>query len=102
MKGQEVMDPLTYRLERSVAIQATPETVFGFFTDRARWARWGGAGPTTDANPGGKLFIRHPGGVETVGEVIEVRPPERIVFTYGYASGKPIPPGGSRVTIRLE
>jgi uncharacterized protein YndB with AHSA1/START domain len=96
------MDPLSYRLDRSVAIQATPETVFGFFTDSARWAKWWGAGSTIDAKPGGKLLIRHPGGVETVGEVIEVLPPERIVFTYGYASGKPIPPGGSRVTIRLE
>jgi len=29
-------------------------------------------------------------------------PPERIVFTYGYASGKPIPPDASVVTISLE
>jgi hypothetical protein len=36
------------------------------------------------------------------GEVIDVAPPERIVFSYGYASGNPIPPGGSRVTIRLH
>jgi hypothetical protein len=34
--------------------------------------------------------------------VVEVSPPHRIVFTYGYASGKPFPPGQSRVTIRLE
>jgi hypothetical protein len=31
-----------------------------------------------------------------------VRHPERIVFTYDFASGKPIPQGTSRVTIRLE
>jgi uncharacterized protein YndB with AHSA1/START domain len=96
------MDPLTYRLDRSVAIQATPETVFGFFTDNARWAKWWGAGSTIDAQPGGKVLIRHPDGTETLGEVIEIHPPERIVFTYGYASGKPIPPGGSLVTVRLE
>ncbi len=40
--------------------------------------------------------------METLGEVLEVRDPERIVFTYGFASGKPIPPGSSRVTIRLD
>src|SRR5438034_1278221 len=34
--------------------------------------------------------------------MLEVRPPARIVFTYGFASGKPIAPGSSRVTIRLE
>ena len=48
------------------------------------------------------MYIRHPNGVETLGEVLEVREPERIVFTYGFASGQPIPPGSSRVTIRLE
>jgi len=97
-----MMNTLTHRLERTVAIQATPQTVFSFFTDSARFAKWWGAGSTIQAQPGGKVYIRHPGGVETLGEVIELHPPERIVFTYGYASGQPIPPGGSRVTIRLE
>jgi hypothetical protein len=48
------------------------------------------------------VLIRYPGGVEAVGEVLEVTSPERIVFTYGYASGDQIPSGGSRVTLRLE
>src|SRR5579871_4596733 len=96
------MQELPYQLERTVEIQAKPETVFRFFTDSARWASWWGAGSTIDARPGGKVYIRHPNGVETVGEVLEVLTPERIVFTYGYASGKPVPPGGSQVTIHLE
>jgi uncharacterized protein YndB with AHSA1/START domain len=95
------MQPLEHQLDRSVAIQAAPETVFRFFTDSARWAKWWGAGSTIDARPGGKVYIRHSGGVETLGEVLEVLPPERIVFTYGSVSG-PIPLDGSRVTIRLE
>ena len=93
---------LSHRLDRNVVIQAAPETVFRFFQESPRWARWWGAGSTIDSRPGGKVYIRHPNGIETVGEVLEVSPPERIVFTYGYASGSPIPPGGSRVTIRLE
>jgi uncharacterized protein YndB with AHSA1/START domain len=96
------MGPLIHRLERSIVIQAAPETVFRFFTDSARWAKWWGEGSNIDAQPGGKVLIRHPGGVETLGEVIEVQPPSRIVFTYGYATGKPIPPGSSLVTISLE
>ena len=40
--------------------------------------------------------------MEVSGEVLEISPPERIVFTYGFATGKPIPPGSSRVTILLE
>ena len=96
------MPELPYNLNRTVVIKAKPETVFQFFTDSARWAAWWGAGSTIDARPGGKLYIRHPNGVESLGEVLEVRSPEQIAFTYGFASGKPIPPGESRVTIRLE
>jgi len=97
-----MMGPLPHQLNRSIAIQADPETVFRFFTDSERWARWWGAGSTIDAHPGGRVVIRYPGGVEVTGEVIETLPPARLVFTYGYATGKPIPPGSSRVTIRLE
>src|SRR5947209_19984744 len=93
---------LPFRLDRTVLIQAAPDVVFGFLTDSARWATWWGAGSTIDARPGGRMTIRYPGGNEASGEVIEVHPPNRIVFTYGYASGKMIPPGGSRVTLELE
>jgi uncharacterized protein YndB with AHSA1/START domain len=96
------MPELPYQLDRTILIKAEPETVFQFFTDSARWAGWWGAGSTIDARPGGKVYIRHPNGVETLGEVLEVHAPERIAFTYGFASGKPIPPGASRVTIQLE
>ena len=96
------MTTLPYRLDRTVTIMASSETVFQFFTDSARWASWWGAGSTIEARPGGPVYIRHSNGVETLGEVVEVQSPERIVFTYGFASGKPIPPGSSRVTIRLH
>jgi len=97
-----MMMSLSHRLDRLVTIQATRETVFRFFTDETRWASWWGAGSTIDAHPGGQVRIRYPNGVEASGEVVDVRAPERLVFTYGYVSGKPIPPGSSRVTITLE
>ena len=93
---------LSHTLDRTVVIQAAPETVFRFFQESPKWASWWGAGSTIDPQPGGKVYIRHPNGIETVGEVVEIVPPERFVFTYGYASGNPIPPGASRVTIRLK
>ncbi len=93
---------LKYRVERAVEIQAPRETVFRYFTDSARWAKWWGAGSSIEPQPGGKVYIRHPNAVEVVGEVLEIAAPDRIVFTWGNAGGKPIPPGGSRVTIRLE
>lgn len=92
---------LGYRLDRVITLGASPETVFGFFTDSGRWARWWGAGSTIDPRPGGRVHVVHPGGVEASGEVVEIRPPDQIVFTYGYTSGKPFPAGASRVTIRL-
>lgn len=96
------MQALPYDLSRTVHIQAPPETVFDFFTDSARWAAWWGAGSTIDPTPGGKVYIRHGNGVEVLGEVLSIDPPRQIVFTYGYASGNPIPPGASRVTITLS
>jgi uncharacterized protein YndB with AHSA1/START domain len=96
------MTTLAHRLDRTVLIQAAPDVVFRYFTDRARWAAWWGAGSTIDPRPGGALEIRYPEGTIAAGTVVEIDPPRRIVFTYGYASGQPIPPGGSRVTIELE
>jgi len=96
------MPELTHLLERTLVIEATRTTVFRFFTDTARWAAWWGAGSVIDARPGGRVLIRYPNGVQVLGEVLEIAEPERIVFTYGYESGKPISRGGSRVTIRLE
>jgi uncharacterized protein YndB with AHSA1/START domain len=95
------MTVLAHQLERTLTIAAPPEAVFRYFTDTDRWAAWWGAGSTIDPRPGGRVFVRYPGGNEALGEVIEIDPPRRIVFSYGYASGAPVPPGGSRVTIEL-
>ena len=46
--------------------------------------------------------MRHPDGTEASGDVVHLTPPSEIVFTYGFVKGTPFPPGGSRVTIRLE
>ena len=93
---------LAHRLDRTLVIRARRNTVFEFFSDSTQWAAWWGAGSSIDPRPGGRMLIRHPNGVEASGEVLEVRAPERIVFTYGYEKQKPNPPGSSRVTIRLD
>jgi uncharacterized protein YndB with AHSA1/START domain len=96
------MTVLTHQLDRTLVIGAPRAVVFRYFTDSVRWAAWWGTGSTIDARPGGRVYIRYPGDVEVVGEVLEVSPPSEIVFTYGYTKGTPVPPGASRVTIRLE
>src|SRR5689334_9745156 len=96
------MQSLPHQLERTLLIQASPETVFRYFTDSARWASWWGAGSSIEPRLGGAVRVLHPGGIEAGGEVLELESPRQIVFTYGYVNGKPIPVGASRVTIRLE
>ena len=97
------MNLLEHALERSVLICATRRTVFSFFTDPKRFADWWGAGSSIEAKPGGAMHIRYPNGATASGQVVEVVPDERLVFTFGYDDpGKPIPPGGSRVTVTLQ
>ena len=92
---------LSYTMDRRVVIAAPRDLVFRYFTDSERWARWWGKGSTIDPRPEGEVNITHPNGVQMGGRVVEIDPPEKIVFTYGYRSGTPIPEGGSLVTIRL-
>ena len=92
---------LPFSLEREVVIRAPRATVFRFFTDSARFASWWGEGSTIEARAGGAVRILLPGGARASGEVLALEPDARIVFTYGYDAGAPIPPGGSRVTVAL-
>lgn len=89
-------------LERTVTIAARPETVFRYFTDPERFAAWWGAGSSIEPRPGGAVHIRYPNGVVAGGEIVEIVPLERIVFTFGYESGQPMAIGASRVSITLE
>jgi len=100
MKG--ILGRLEFSLEREIVIRAPRATVYRFFTDSARWAKWWGEGSTIDGRVGGALKIVYPGGSLASGEVLELRANERVVFSYGYeGEGKPIAPGGSRVTVTL-
>jgi uncharacterized protein YndB with AHSA1/START domain len=97
------MSELAWSLERTIVIRARRATVFRYFTDPARFAAWWGKGSEIDARVGGRVSIRFPNDVRVGGEVLELEPPGRIVFSYGYEGGRhAIPPGGSRVSITLE
>ncbi len=96
------MKTFAYAVDRSILIEADRETVFGFFTDSARWAAWWGAESTIEPRAGGALRIRHSNGFVSEGEVLEMAPPERFVFTFSLQSQQLVPAEDSRVTIRLE
>jgi uncharacterized protein YndB with AHSA1/START domain len=91
------MTDLNETLDRQVTICAPRETVFRYFTDSERFARWWGEGSRIEARPGGALYIRNPGGAEVSGQVREVEPPRRIVFSYLMAGDVT-----SEVSITLE
>jgi uncharacterized protein YndB with AHSA1/START domain len=88
-------------VERLIA--ARPETVFSFFTDRDKWLSWMGKDGEFSFEPGGayRTTVRAEDVVE--GRFIEVDPPKRLVFTWGWAEdGMPLPPGSTTVEITLE
>ena len=84
-------------------IAASPSTVFAFFTDSERWAAWQGVGGTLDARAGGQLRVIMPDAAAASGQFIEVVPPRRIVFTWGWEGNEiPVLPRSSTVIIELE
>lgn len=94
---------LEHSLQHSVSIRAQRATVFRYFTDPERFARWWGAGSHIDARPGGAVRICYPDRTVALGKIVELVDGERIVFTYGYEDpAKPVAPGGSLVTVTLH
>jgi uncharacterized protein YndB with AHSA1/START domain len=89
-------------IERELHIDASPETVFAFFTDPALMVRWKGAKATLDPRPGGIYRVEMSEQVVARGEYVELDPPNRLVLAWGwegdYAS---TPPGSSTVEITL-
>lgn len=84
-------------------IDASPATVFSFFTDLERWTSWQGVDGAIDARPGGLVRLRMPGGEIASGRFVEVVPERRLVFTWGWeGEAPPVPPGSSTVVIELE
>lgn len=97
------MTDLPCSLSRSLVIHAPRELVFRYFTDSARFARWWGAGSTIDGRVGGEVKIVYPNQVVARGAVTRLEPGRTIAFTYGYEDPqKPVPVGGSLVTIELH
>jgi uncharacterized protein YndB with AHSA1/START domain len=101
------MEPLTAQpdagsLERELLIAARPETVFPYFTDPERIVRWMGTTAELEPTPGGIFRIDYNGTDVARGEYLEVDPPRRLVFTWGWeAPGDATPPGASTVEVTL-
>jgi uncharacterized protein YndB with AHSA1/START domain len=96
--GQEEARPI----ELSIWIAARPETVFAFLTDPAKLVQWLGLAATLEARPEGLFRVDVNGRDFVRGRYVEVKPPERVVFTWGWEDGGDrVPPGATTVEITL-
>jgi uncharacterized protein YndB with AHSA1/START domain len=93
---------------REIDIDAPPETVFAFFVDAGKLTRWLAIEATLDPRPGGACVQVHQGDrrggpVRMHGQFLEVDPPTRVVFSWGFTDPRiGVPPGSTTVEVTLQ
>jgi uncharacterized protein YndB with AHSA1/START domain len=87
--------------ERTLAIDASPETVWEFLVDPEKLMRWKGINADLDAQPGGTFRCEVIPGHIARGEYVEIDKPNRLVFTWGWDGSEDVPPGSSTIVIEL-
>jgi uncharacterized protein YndB with AHSA1/START domain len=92
----------TGAVTREITVAAPPETVFPYFTDADRMTRWMGTEAELEATPGGIFRVNVGGSHVGQGEYVEVDPPTRVVFTWGWDDPESaVQPGTSTVEVTL-
>jgi uncharacterized protein YndB with AHSA1/START domain len=85
-----------------LVIHAPADEVFEHFVNPALFGLWMAEGATLDPTPGGIVRWTHPNGDTVSGRYVEVDPPRRLVFTYGWQRADvQIPPGSTTVEVDL-
>jgi uncharacterized protein YndB with AHSA1/START domain len=94
-------EPTTYSKE--LTIDAPPEAVWEFLVDPEKAVRWMGEEATFEPRPGGLYRVQIIPGNTAAGEFVELDPPRRLVFTWGWEPGGQgtMPVGSSTVEIEL-
>jgi len=92
---------------RELSIAARPETVWEFFVDPEKAVRWMGIDATLDPRPGGVYRVTVMSGNVGSGTFVELDPPRRLVFTWGWEQGgddkaMAVAPGSSTIEVELE
>jgi uncharacterized protein YndB with AHSA1/START domain len=97
------MERTTERLElrRELAIAASPETVWQYLVDPEKALLWWGQSIRFDARLGGEFRVDVIPGHVAAGEFVELDPPRRLVYTWGWEQGGPVPPGSTTVEYEL-
>src|SRR5688572_3893870 len=79
--GNSVTDSETVNLE--IMIEASPETVFEFFVDPGLMRTWMGDHAVLEPRVGGSFAVDI-GNNHVRGSFVDLQPPERVVFTWGW------------------
>lgn len=87
--------------ERTLAIDASPETVWEFLVDPEKLMRWKGINADLDTQPGGIFRCEVIPGHVARGEYVEIDKPNKLVFTWGWDGNEGVPPGSSTIVIEL-
>jgi uncharacterized protein YndB with AHSA1/START domain len=87
--------------ERTLAIDASPETVWEFLVDPEKLMRWKGINADLDTQPGGIFRCEVIPGHIARGEYVEIDKPNKLVFTWGWDGSDDVPPGSSTIVIEL-
>jgi len=75
-------------VERTIAIDASPETVWQFLVDPEKTTAWWGMTASFDPRPGGEYRIEVIPGHTASGEFVELDAPRRLVYTFGWEAGE--------------
>ena len=90
-------------VEVTTRIAATPETVFGFFTEPDKMIQWMGRDAQLEPRPGGTFRCDLNGRHIAAGSYLEVDFPHRILFSFGWeADDSTVRPGASTIEVTLE
>ena len=79
-----------------------PDEVFAFLTDAERYVKWQGVKAELDPRPGGVFRVWMDADTVAQGEYVEIEPPRRVVFTWGWEGNSGLPPGSTTVELTLE
>lgn len=90
--------------DATVEIAAEPGAVFDLFSTEEGLCRWMADEAAVDLRPGGAWRWVHENGSACSGKYVEIDPPSRLSFTYGWEGGDfaDVAPGSTRVDVTFE
>jgi len=87
--------------QREVLIDARPEIVWEFLVDPDKLLRWKGLNTTFEPRVGAGYRTEVIPANVAVGEVLELDPPRRLVYSWGWEGSDEVPPGSTIVEYEL-